>query len=146
MRWLAVSRALACLLAADAAPAWAATCDITPQSVSFGAYDPTEAGDLDGVGTVSIDCDVEVSVTITLSTGAAGSYAPRTMAGGADHIRYNLFTGPQRVVVWGDGSGGSATVSATMQNQDFTIYGTIPARQNVGAGAYADTVVVTITY
>ena len=146
MRWLAVSRALACLLAAAAAPAWAATCDITPQSVSFGAYDPTEAGDLDGVGTVSIDCDVEVSVTITLSTGAAGSYAARTMAGGAHHISYNLFTGPQRAVVWGDGSGGSATVSATMQSQAFNVYGAIPAGQNVPAGAYADTIVVTIAY
>lgn len=69
MRGLAVSRALACLLAVAAAPAWAATCDITPQSVSFGAYDPTEAGDLEGVGTVSIDCDVEVSVTMGAAVG-----------------------------------------------------------------------------
>lgn len=141
-----ILRALACLLAAAAAaPALGATCDITPQSVSFGAYDPTQVNDLDGVGTISIVCDVEVSVTITLDTGA-GTYAARTMTGGADLLRYNLFTGPQRITVWGDGSGGSATVQATMQSQDFTIYGTIPARQNVAAGAYADTVVVTITY
>lgn len=145
MRGRAASWALACLLVAAAAPARAATCDITPQSVSFGAYDPTEAGDLDGVGTISIDCDVEVSVTITLSAGA-GSYAARIMAAGADHILYNLFTGPQRVVAWGDGSGGSATVSATMQSQAFNVYGAIPAGQNVPAGAYADTIVVTITY
>lgn len=145
MRISPILRALACLLAAVAAPALGATCDIALQSVSFGAYDPTQADALDGVGNISIDCDVEVSVTIALDAGA-GSYAARTMTGGTDPLHYNLFTGPQRITVWGDGSGGSATVSATMQSQDFTIYGTIPAGQNVAAGAYSDILVVTIAY
>lgn len=135
--------ALACI--GGAVPAHAATCDISPQGVSFGAYDPTEPSDLDGVGTIAIACDTEVTVTISLSPGA-GSYGTRTMPGGTGQLSYNLYTTSQRVIVWGDGSGGSDSVSATLQSRDFTVYGTIPAGQNVAAGTYADTVVVTITY
>lgn len=134
---------LACLL--GAAPLHAQSCDITPQSVSFGAYDPTAPGDLDGVGTIGIDCDAEVTVTISLSPGT-GSYATRTMAGGAGQLLYNLFTTSQRAVVWGDGTDGSDSVSDTVQSREFTVYGTIPGRQNVHAGGYGDTIVVTITY
>jgi spore coat protein U-like protein len=139
----AILFALACV--AGAVPAHAATCDISPQSVSFGAYDPTEPSDLDGVGTITIACDAEVSVTISLSSGA-GSYGVRAMPGGTGQLSYNLYTTSQRVIVWGDGSGGSDSVSDTLQSRDFTVYGTIPARQTVSAGTYADTIVVTITY
>ena len=54
----------------------------------------------------------------------------------------------------GDGTGGSQTGGATLsltpgnptQTSTSTIYGRIPASQDVAAGAYADTIVVTITY
>ena len=135
------------LLAAGAvaAPAQAATCDIIPQGVTFGAYDPFEPADLEGVGTIGISCDTDVSVTISLSTGA-GSYALRRMGSGASQLTYNLYTNAQRIMVWGDGSGGSDTVSATVRTGQFTVYGRIPARQNVPRGDYDDTIFVTITY
>jgi len=135
--------ALACI--AGAAPARAETCDISPQSVSFGAYDPTEPGDLEGVGTIAINCDTEVTVTVSLGTGA-GTYDARTLTGGSGQLSYNLFTTSQRLFVWGDGSGGSDSVTATLTSRELNVYGTIPARQNVSAGAYADTIVVTITF
>jgi spore coat protein U-like protein len=140
-------RACAWLLAAGAiaAPAQAATCDIVPQGVNFGAYDPFEPADLDGVGNIGITCDADVSDTISLSSGT-GSYSPRTMTSGADQMAYNLYTNPQRILVWGDGSGGTDTVSATIRTGQFPIYGRIPARQNVPHGAYGDTIFVTITY
>ena len=139
--------ACAWLLAAGAiaAPAQSATCDMTPQGVNFGAYDPFEPGDLDGVGNISITCDVDVSVTISLSSGT-GSFSPRTMTSGANQMAYNLYTNAQRVLVWGDGSGGSDTVSATIRTQQFPIYGRIPARQNIPPGDYGDTIFVTISY
>lgn len=134
--------ALAC--ATGVVPARAASCDLSPQSVSFGAYDPTEP-DLDGVGTITIACDAEVTVTVSLSPGA-GSYGARAMPGSTGQLSYNLYTTSQRVAVWGDGSGGSDSVSDTFQSRNFTVYGTIPTRQNVPAGTYGDMIVVTITY
>jgi spore coat protein U-like protein len=135
------------LLAAAAVPASAraATCDIIPQGVSFGTYDPFEPADLDGVGNIAIACDTDVSVTISLSAGA-GSFALRTMNGATGQLTYNLYTGGQRIQVWGDGSGGSDTVSATIRTGDFPVYGRIQARQNVRPGDYSDVIFVTITY
>ena len=147
MKAVRAHRARAWLLAAGAiaAPAQATTCDIAPQGVNFGAYDPFEPADLDGVGNISVTCDGDASVTISLSSGT-GSYSPRTMISGADHMAYNLYTSAQRIMVWGDGSAGSDTVSATIRTGQFPIYGRIPARQNVPRGDYGDTIFVTISY
>jgi spore coat protein U-like protein len=54
-------------------------------------------------------------------------------------------------VVWGDGTAGTATVvqPKVMRNKPpaaITIYGRIPAGQDVSAGAYGDTLTVTITW
>jgi len=133
------------VMAAAATPAHAASCNVTAQSVNFGAYDPFATADLDGVGNIGIACDAEVTVTIALSTGS-GTYAARTLTDGSEQLVYNLFTSAQRMVVWGDGSGGSDTVSATVQNADIPVYGTVQARQNVPAGTYTGTIVVTVTY
>jgi len=133
------------VLAAAATPAHAASCSVTAQGVNFGVYDPFAAADLDGVGNINIVCDVEVTVTIALSTGS-GTYAARTLSGDSAQLTYNLFTSAQRLVVWGDGSGGSDTLSATVQSADIPVYGTIEARQNVPAGSYTDTIVVTVSY
>jgi spore coat protein U-like protein len=89
-----------------ASPAAAASCNVSPSGVSFGAYDPL-------------------------------SSSPLT---------YNLYTDASRLISWGDGSGGSSTVSMTGAAADIPVYGRMAARQNVPAGAYADTIVVTITY
>jgi spore coat protein U-like protein len=127
------------------APAVAATCTISPQSVSFGNYDPLSVQPLDGVGNIAVRCDAETSFTITFSSGT-GSYAVRRMTSGANALEYNLFTDPSRLTVWGDGTAGSATVGATASSAEEAVYGRIAARQNVPAGTYTDVVVVTITY
>jgi spore coat protein U-like protein len=123
----------------------AATCTISPQSVSFGSYDTLDSQQLDGVGNISVQCDVETSFTIALSRGT-GSYAARQMTSGADVLEYNLYVDPSRLTVWGDGSAGSTTVTKVASAAEEAVYGRVPPRQNIPAGAYTDTVVVTVTY
>jgi spore coat protein U-like protein len=135
----------AALLGAWTAPAAAASCDVSPQGVNFGSYDPLAAAPLDGVGTIAISCDSAVSFTVTLSPGA-GSYDQRLLSGAAAELGYNLYIDASRLIVWGDGNGGSGTYSTTADNVDIPVYGRIPARQNVPATAYTDTITVTITY
>ena len=125
--------------------AHAATCDVNPQGANFGAYDALSAVPLDTVGNIGIACDAVVPVTISLGPGA-GTYQERRMQGGAAELTYNLYTDPARTIVWGDGSGDTSSVSVNAQTAAIPIYGRVPARQPIPPAAYADTIVVTISY
>ncbi len=140
--WLGhcVAAGILLTVAAPAAPA----CTASTQAVSFGAYNTLSSAALDGVGTVSVSCDVSTSFSAALSAGS-GTIDQRLMASGASQLGYNLYTDSARLFVWGDGVSRS-TVSATGTAVDLTVYGRIPAQQNVTAGTYTDTVVVTVTY
>lgn len=128
-------------------PASAFACTVDPQSVAFGAYDSVSGAAVDGVGYISLGCDSPTSIEIRLSTGASGSYDERIMSSGGPQMRYNLYTDSSRAAVWGDGAGGSGTVSATIgTSRDVTVYGRIAPNQNLPAGTYADVIVVTLTY
>ncbi len=128
-----------------ALPAQAASCTVSPQEVNFGQYDPFSASAAETVANIAVTCDVETAFEIALGLGG-GSYAARIMTSGADMMLYNLYADPQRTITWGDGSGGSNTVSAVTASRDFPVYGRVQPRQNLPAGAYADIIVVTVTY
>jgi spore coat protein U-like protein len=114
-------------------------------NVAFGAYDVFNNSDTDSTGTVKVTCDASTSYTISISTGS-GTFASRAMTNGSYQLNYNLFTDPHRLTIWGDGTGGTATVAATDSGATYTVYGMIPALQNVHAGGYFDTLTVTVTY
>ncbi len=152
-----VSRRLflaAALLAAPCALAPAAACTISSAGVAFGAYNPQATGHDNSTGTVSVACAPSVMAPIVaLSTGVSGTYANRTLIGGAFTLNYNLYSNSGRTTVWGDGTGGSVTVtlsggsvSGGVRNFSRTIYGRIPRLQNVGAGSYSDTITLTVTF
>ena len=151
---------LACLLAALAAlPAAAATdCRISSgTSMAFGPYDVMSPTPNDSLATVTAVCTrnggpQNVTITLQLSPGSnGGSVTARRMAGSTgDRLAYNLFRDVSRSAVWGF-STGVDTLSQTLSipNKEsstatFTIYGRIPASQDVAAGSYADAVTVTI--
>jgi spore coat protein U-like protein len=122
-----------------------AACTLSVQSANFGAYDVFDNSPVDSVGNVNVACDVTTSYTIALGPGS-GTYVNRHMLSGSNELLYNLYTDAARTIVWGDGSGSTATVVSSGINNNHTIYGRIPARQNVSVGAYADTVIVTLTF
>jgi spore coat protein U-like protein len=128
-----------------AAPADAADCSASTSGVIFSDYDPLAPEPLEGVGNVSIRCDSAATFAISLSPGT-GSYPARSMLNGVHRMEYNLYTDPSRLLVWGDGSSNTGTVSVTTAAGDFAVYGKVPARQNLPAGSYSDTIVVTIIY
>ena len=133
------------------------SCTVSATSLPFGSYNPANGVALDGTGTVDVTCSVTLvglgaSWTIQLSSGGALSYTPRQMANGAARMNYNIFTTARRTTVWGDGSGATAVVAdnQTLINgtsvNHYTMYGRIPALQDVRAGAYTDSIVVTLLY
>jgi spore coat protein U-like protein len=124
----------------------AAHCTVTTVSVAFGAYDPRAAAATDGVGSVIVSCSGNPgSSTLSSTTGQSGTYSARVMTAGSYSLSYNLYTTSSRTTQWGDGSGGTAVLSLNSAGT-YTIYGRIPALQNVGAGTYSDSIVVTLTY
>lgn len=127
---------------ATSSAAFAATCDVAPQPVSFGNYDTLSVTALDGVGSILVSCDVETSATVSIGAGN-GTVEDRHMTSGAAQLDYNLYRDSTRLVVWGEGIGALAITGTTL---DLPVYGKIPGGQSVPAGQYADSVTVTITY
>jgi spore coat protein U-like protein len=140
-----------------AGPAYAATiCTVTATTVSFGIYLPLSSVPDDSTGTISVDCRQglgKISYTIALSTGSSGTFAARTLRLGSDTLNYNFFTDAARTLVWGNGLNGSTIVSDSYvapgsgaNLRSYTVFGRVPARQNVRAGQYADSITVTVDY
>ncbi len=136
------------------------TCGVTATGVSYPSYDPLYSGaDTNGSGTISVQCSLGgivsllVSYEIRLSTGGSGNFTTRQMSKGASKLNYNLYRNSARNQIWGDGTGSAqALVDSYLlalgapTTQTYTIYAQIPRQQNVVAGAYTDTIVVTVIY
>jgi spore coat protein U-like protein len=87
-------------------------------------------------------------VTVDLGRGNAPTFTPRLMRNGASQFSYNLFLDAARTTIWGDGTGGTLRYGATNPPNviDLTIYGRIPALQDLPLGSYTDTIVVTVNF
>lgn len=154
-RWiLRAASACAVVLAPAIAPGAAeAACTISATAVNFGTYNVFAASPLNAVGTITYRCGApDRNVSITLSTGGSGSYAARQLrpASGTDRLDYNLYRNAARTQIWGDGTGGTSYFfianPPNNQNINLTVYGRIPASQDVTVGNYTDTVIVTINF
>jgi len=129
-----------------------ANCAISTTPVAFGAYDPivtnATAND-DDVGTVIVTCTKGTTATIGLGLGANASGSIRRMKDATtDYLSYELYQETGRITVWG--TTGTALLSTgaapSKAPRTFTVYGRIPAGQDVPAGSYTDTVVATVNF
>lgn len=140
-----MKRALSVLFAILAPMPCMAACTVTTTSLTFSVYDVFSTLSEDITGTVTVKCSPAVPYVLALSPGA-GSYTSRVMENGQHTLIYNLYIDAARLTVWGDGSGGTATVNGNAEEATYTVYGRVPARQNVQMGEYADTLIATVTY
>ena len=129
----------------------ARNCSITTTPVAFGTYDPAVANattNLDGAGTVVVACTKGAGTRISLNRGANASGLTRRMRGATAFLTYELYKNAGRTTVWRTGGFGGLTISAAPSRaaRTFTVYGRVPAGQDVVAGPYTDTVVATINF
>jgi spore coat protein U-like protein len=135
------------------------TCVVSATGIAFGNYNPLSSNGATAVGSWTVTCNAvgsgsaTVAGTLSLSTGLSGSYAARTMKFGSNSLRYNIYLTPGYTQIIGDGSAGtyspsdSGTVTAGQIYQvTGNMYGLMPASQDVPAGAYTDSIVVTVAY
>jgi spore coat protein U domain-containing protein, fimbrial subunit CupE1/2/3/6 len=146
---LAAVIATMCVCGASIAEA-APSCTVSTTSVNFGSYNVFTGSATDSTGTITIDCNGSAhDIIVTLSKGASSSFNPRTMTKGAEALSYNLYRDAARTSIWGDGSGGTSTyTNPNPPNGAFnvTVYGRVPAGQDVSAGVYSDTVSAVINF
>jgi spore coat protein U-like protein len=131
-------------------------CDVTASSISFGSYDIFSSTPKDTVGTVRVSCNIPAQnpqaplmVTVSLSPGISGNVAQRQMesAGGA-RLNYNLYSNSSFSSIWGDGGSFAAQTAFITKETPYTatIYGRMPAKQNVSVGSYSDVITVTVNW
>jgi spore coat protein U domain-containing protein, fimbrial subunit CupE1/2/3/6 len=153
----ATRRALAAIALAVSVSVWlparaeaqlGVNCTISATPVAFGSYDVLSASPVDSTGTITYECVIGFPIIITLSRGSSSSFTPRTMTSGAETLAYNVYLDAARTTIWGDGTGGTSSYSANtiLLPVTVTVYGRVPASQNVAAGSYGDTLVATIIF
>ena len=142
------------------AAAQAGTCTISATGVSFGTYIPSNASPTDITGTVTVTCSSTINETISyeiaLNPGvnSGSSFSNRRMTNGATFLSYQLYTNSTRTTVWGDGTGGTSTVTdrfrcnrCTNRKENYTDYGRLPGLQwNAAPGFYGDTITAMVTF
>ena len=153
MRLLAIAALALTALLAMSRPAAAILCFFNSTvGVNFGAYNVFNPAPIDSTGSLTYTC-VSVggaTITIDLSKGSAPSYFPRQLRKGTQALSYNLYREAARLSVWGNGTGGTSRYGPITppnnKSVTVTIYGRLPARQNVSAGAYTDTITATLNF
>lgn len=134
----------------------AASCTINATTaLAFGAYDPivtNKTTALNGSVAISTTCTNGSAATITLGQGAnpattSTDAAPlRRMISGTTYLNYNLYTSAGLTTVWGNTVPTGVAVSGTGTALSTTVYGSVPAGQNVLAASYSDSVIATVTF
>ena len=134
----------------------------TTTDLAFGAYDPVGANAstaLNVTGNVSVACTKGATgLTIGMDNGLHVSGTQRQMANGAERLLYDLYqpTGgsptPAGTCPGGTGTLWTSAAPLTLTSPSskaaraYNVCGTIPAGQDVAAGAYTDTVSATINF
>ncbi|MGH8865300.1 MAG: Csu type fimbrial protein [Burkholderiales bacterium] len=127
----------------------AAACTISATNLAFGTYSETAAPPTDGSSTVTTTCTKAAAYDIGLNAGGGtgATVAARKMTSGANLLTYSLFQDAARAVVWGNTIGtDTVALVGTGLTVPTTVFGRIPALQNVAVGSYTDTITATVTF
>ena len=128
-----------------------ADCSVNAVGVVFSQYSALDRGpNNSGVGSITVVCNGEgITPTVSLSSNNNSSTTSRSMRNlvGSDKLSYNLYVNAARSIVWGDGKGQGSTVSVQSNSVAIlSVYGQIPALQDVSVGSYTDNLIVTVGF
>ena len=119
-------------------------------ALSFGSYDPTglqATSALTASASFTIRCTKNTTATMTIDNGVNASNSQRRMTDGAgDYLNYQLYSDPAYTTVWDLTNTVSYTSTSAATAQTETVYGSVPAAQDVAVGNYSDTVTITAAY
>jgi len=122
-------------------------CNISPTALNFNTYAKVL---INATSTISVTCTNTTAYNVGLNAGTAvgATVTTRSMTGpGGTLLGYKLFSNSGRTINWGN-TVGTDTVAGTGTGaaQSLTVYGQMPAGENVAQGNYSDTITATITF
>lgn len=108
------------------------------------------AANVDAQSTITVQCtnSTPYNVGINAGAGAGATVANRLMTGpDAATVGYTVYRDAARTQVWGI-TIGTDTLAGTGngQAQPITVFGRVPPQSTPAAGAYSDTLTVTVTF
>ncbi|NNC58535.1 MAG: spore coat protein U domain-containing protein [Erythrobacter sp.] len=126
-------------------------CSVVSSAMNFGPITDVGAANVDTTATLTLACTANASYEIQLDNGANPVAGQRRLANAAksEFLNYDIYKDISRSSRWGSTIGadtvaGKATVLGTAS---VTAYGRIPSGvAKVSAGAYTDTVTVTVNF
>lgn len=124
-------------------------CTVAATNLAFGDYVPTAADPKDSTSTVTVRCTLGTTYRVRLNQGLHGTgVTARKMqrSGELDELAYALYRDTTRLLNWGETDGETDPFVGTGLAVNHTVYGRIAAYQAVPAGAYSDTITVTVSY
>ncbi|WP_230206626.1 spore coat U domain-containing protein [Novosphingobium sp. Gsoil 351] len=130
------------------------SCTVAATPMSFGAPTAIGGSDIDTSSSISLVCTNGATYDVALDMGLNAASGQRYLSNGAvtpTKIPYNIYSNAGRTTAWGSNSGiGGNTVAGAAGTSGLVsliAYGRIPSSAtSVGAGAYTDTVTVTVTF
>jgi spore coat protein U-like protein len=152
---------LGLLLLACPVRAWAQSCAATLVPVAFGVYNPRSTTPNNSTGSATVICSGVLGIGVTLlltyevklGPGGSGNQLARQMRNArGSTLNYTLRANSANGAIWGDRLGGTTSqidgwlLGVFNAPRVYTIYGRIPALQNVAIGSYTDSVLVTVSF
>lgn len=128
-----------------------AACTITTASnLSFPSPTNLLTTNIDQTSTISLTCTNGAAWQVGLGNGNNASGTQRRMRLGAtaSYVNYELYRNTTRTQRWGTTlNSDTVTGTGTGTSQSVTVYGRVPSQSPMpAAGAYKDTILVTVTY
>ncbi|MGZ3256569.1 MAG: Csu type fimbrial protein, partial [Croceibacterium sp.] len=124
------------------------SCTPTSAGISFGTFTGSQ---VTNIGSIVLTCsgNGNINYTVTLTAGN-GTYATRLMKKGTPSLSYNLYKDAVFGQIWGDGTGGSTTLTGSVNVNTSSpivtipLYAKLPAQALPAQGGYSDTITVSV--
>lgn len=156
MRWMPIRALLAALilLVLGAPRAEGQVCTFTVAEMSFGGESSLPTSQIDATSTITVTCQATIDpgdlrVCLSLPAGSGGNTVlDRRLVNMDRDIQYQLYTGPSRIVAWGEYQGAGTMVVVDFVGlsvgipvtQIVTVYGRLMGGQSdLRAGLYQST-------
>ena len=131
----------------------ALSCKVSASSLKFPTYDNTATTATKTTGTITVKCDQSqtINYVISLGAGSSGKFNPRIFkpSGTTATLEYDLYSGgyPPKGTIWGGTSTVKASGICTSKTPcTHTVYGLIPAGQDVTTGSFSAEFEVQLTW
>lgn len=121
-------------------------CQVDSTSLAFGAYSPFDATPVVAEADFDVRCTRHASDLPVVQLGNGANYSGgRRMTGGGEYLNYFLYSDSARLLPW-DTTNTVTIPSPSMAGSTLTVYGRIPAGQDIIAADYSDSVIISVNF